>query len=212
MFVIWSSDHGIGSSFKHIFTCNQKNGSLWKKKKIYSYSGSGLSYFSLWEQGKWGDGRAWDLSIFIKALLLVESLLNTELTLTGNWVLDKEHKQDIFLYFLEDNDSSLPLRGIVPELSFGREKKNAWISCSGQSWSERLNVWGPKKTWYPWTTESCCAFGWTVTHSKGNHCAQLSAIWVLFYWLFLSELRLGPQRRWSMYNIPILSFFLLPSR
>lgn len=33
MFVIWSSDHGIGSSFKHIFTCNQKNGSLWKKKK-----------------------------------------------------------------------------------------------------------------------------------------------------------------------------------
>lgn len=118
--MIWSSAHGTAvHSNMHLLVIRRI---AVYGKKVYSYSGSGLSYFSVWEQGRWGDGKGWDLSIFIKALLLVQSLLNTELTLTGNWVLDKEHKQDIFLFFLEDNDSSLPLKEIVPELSSGREK------------------------------------------------------------------------------------------
>lgn len=67
-------------------------------------------------------GEAGNCQFLIEALLQVGSRLSAELSLIGNWVLNKEHKQDIFLFFLEDNDSSLPFKGIVPELSFGREK------------------------------------------------------------------------------------------
>ena len=65
------------------------------------------------------------------------SLLNAELGLIGNWVLDKEHKQEIFLFLLEDNDSSPPLKEIGPELFFGREKHMNIMQWSEFEWKAK---------------------------------------------------------------------------